>query len=103
MKNLFTNSSNIPAKGSETFETLLENREFKIEKILSNAFENGEWYEQESDEWVVLLRGSAVLEFEDFSQELACGDYLFIPKLQKHRVLKTSHDAMWLAVHSNAL
>ncbi|MFA6190945.1 MAG: cupin [Sulfurimonas sp.] len=99
MDNIFKNSSTTPAKGKERFETLLDNDKIKIEKILSNELIEGEWYEQNSDEWVVLLCGNAVLEFENYIQELACGDYLYIPKLRKHRVLKTSNDAMWMALH----
>ncbi|MFA6136966.1 MAG: cupin [Sulfurimonas sp.] len=99
MDNIFKNGSKTPTKGNESFETLLDNSKIKIEKILSNELIEGEWYEQNSDEWVVLLCGSAVLEFERHTQELECGDYIYIPKLEKHRVLKTSNDAMWLALH----
>ncbi len=99
MDNIFKNGSKTPKKGDESFETLLDNDTIKIEKILSNELIEGEWYEQNSDEWVVLLCGSAVLEFERHTQELECGDYIYIPKLEKHRVLKTSNDAMWLALH----
>jgi len=103
LKNIFANSSEAPAKGSESFETLFDNSKIKIEKILSNALIEGEWYEQQNEEWVVLLRGTALLEFEELTQELTCGDFIFIPKLKKHRVLKTSEDAMWLAVHTKLL
>ncbi len=103
MENIFKNSSGVPTKGTESFETLFDNEKIKIEKILSNELIEGEWYKQNSDEWVVLLCGSAILEFEDHTQELVCGDYLYIPKLKKHRVLKTSNDAMWLALHLKPL
>ncbi|MCX6076055.1 MAG: cupin domain-containing protein [Campylobacterales bacterium] len=101
MDNIFKNCSGVPAKGTENFETIFKNDKIEIEKILSNELIEGEWYEQNNDEWVILLCGNAVLEFENHTQELECGDYLYIPKLKKHRVLKTSDDAMWLALHLN--
>lgn len=99
MNNIFKNEVKMAKKGSESFETLFQNSKVKIEKILSNEMSEGEWYEQEGDEWVVLISGTALLEFENTTKELACGEYIYIQKYQKHRVLKTSQDAMWLAVH----
>lgn len=96
--NIFINIKN-PQKGSEVFRTLFKNQKVKIEKIISNELINGKWYIQDSDEWVLLLSGDAVLEFENISKALKQGDFIFIPKLQKHRVLKTSNSATWLAIH----
>ncbi|MCX6051729.1 MAG: cupin [Campylobacterales bacterium] len=101
INNIFKNPSQLPKKGCESFETLFDNEKVKIEKILSNELIDGQWYEQNDDEWVILLQGNASLEFEDYTKELACGNYVFIPKQTKHRVLKTSKNAIWLAVHIN--
>ncbi len=39
----------------------------------------GFWYDQDEDEWVVVLRGTATLEFAGGEQvELKAGDYLTI-------------------------
>ncbi len=47
----------------------------------------GEWYDQDTDEWVILLQGEAILSYADGSEtNLTPGDYLFIPAHQKHRV-----------------
>ena len=92
---------NIPVQpGCEHFETLCETGGVTIERIASNRLKNGEWYDQGHDEWVMLIQGGAVVEFDGLeTRALKAGDYLFIPARQRHRVLETSADALWLAVH----
>lgn len=102
--NLF---SNIPADlPEEMIEILGEGKgSFRIERIVSrgHASSPGFWYEQETAEWVVLLKGRAVLklEEEDQSRELGPGDWLEIPAGCRHRVEETDadEDTVWLAVH----
>jgi len=97
--NLFTPEPVPP--GSEQCHTLLENDSVKIERVLSHAAASppGFWYDQEQDEWVTLLRGSATLEFEHHQQDIQPGDHLLIPAHLRHRVARTTPDALWLAVH----
>lgn len=68
---------------------------------LQDSVPPGEWYDQERDEWVILLRGTAELRARDNRIELNQGDYLYIPAHQKHRVEYTSSDpaCIWLAIH----
>ena len=98
MINLFTpNTNNIQ---EEQFDTLLQTSNIHIEKITSNDQVSSEWYEQEKDEWVVLIEGEGRLCFEDGKEvTLLKGEHLFIPKMQKHKVTYTSSPAVWLAVH----
>lgn len=98
MKNLYDDTLEKPAKGFESFQTLLEHKNIKIQKILSCDYKNGHWYEQAEDEWVVLLQGEATLEYSDSTQKLSSGDFIFIPRTTKHRVVHTSKDALWLAL-----
>lgn len=82
--------------------TLFESRSGKIERIVSHSHPSpvGFWYDQETDEWVMVLRGSAVLEFEGSDAvELHEGDYLTVSKHVKHRVASTSAETVWLVVH----
>ncbi|MBZ0269048.1 cupin domain-containing protein, partial [bacterium] len=61
----------------------------------------GFWYDQDEDEWVVLLSGSATLAWEDGRErELGPGDHVRIPAHEKHRVVRTAPDreTVWLAV-----
>lgn len=100
------NIFNLPIENpnEELFEKLAEGKEILIERIISNGQRtpDGEWYDQEKDEWVILLQGEAVILYEDNTEiELKLGDYLLIPKHKKHRVEKTSSPCIWLAVHSN--
>ena len=88
----------------EEFKTIVESAPTKIERIVSTGHhsEEGFWYDQEDHEWVLVLQGSGVIEYEDGSViELNVGDYVNIPAHQKHRVKETSRrePTVWLAVH----
>jgi cupin 2 domain-containing protein len=88
----------------ELFETILNNKNFKLERIITNGQTTppGEWYNQENDEWVVLLKGSAMLLFEDEKFIiLNQGDHILIPKHCKHRVqwVDPNQECIWLALH----
>ncbi len=100
VKNIFTDLPTGVA--GEDALTLLENHHAKISRIVSHSFSSAEnfWYDQADDEWVIVLRGSAALEFADGEiVELAAGDYLTIERHVKHRVARTSAETIWLAVH----
>jgi cupin 2 domain-containing protein len=100
VKNLFANIS--VAENGEEFLTLFENTNVKIERIVSHAHPSpaGFWYDQDDDEWIVVLRGKATLEFAAGGQvELGEGDSLTIARHVKHRVARTSEQTIWLAVH----
>jgi len=103
MKNLFADiSDNLR---DELIETILQTFNFRIERIVSHGHcsPEGFWYDQYDNEWVILLRGSAVLRFENQSQLIAMnpGDYLHIEKHVRHRVERTDpeQETIWLAVH----
>jgi len=95
--NLFADAA--PPERGERFETLLRRGQVEIERIVSSGAVEPTRYEQSQDEWVVLLRGSARLEVDGEPVTLARGDYLFLPSGTPHTVLRTSADAIWLAVH----
>lgn len=97
---LFTEIASIT--GEETFTTLFEKAGIKIERIDSHgqASPEGFWYDQPQDEWVLLVKGAAVLEIADQPPlTLKVGDHVLIPAQIRHRVASTSADALWLAVH----
>jgi cupin 2 domain-containing protein len=89
----------------EQFETLIRSDYVHIERIVSHgqATPEGEWLEQELDEWVLLLSGSAGILFEGETapRSLTRGDHLLIPARCRHRVEWTAPDcdSIWLAVH----
>ncbi len=90
---------------AERIETLLDRPSFGLERILSrgHATPEGEWYDQDRDEWVLLLKGSAALRIEGESDPfvLTPGDYLLLPAHVRHRVEWTdaATDTIWLALH----
>ncbi|MDD2780330.1 cupin domain-containing protein [Sulfuricurvum sp.] len=90
-----------PVSNSEIFTPLFQNKTLKIESIRSWLKAPGEIYDQQEDEWVVLLIGEASLEVNEQRLTLSAGDYCFIPAHTKHQVLSTSSDALWLGVFSS--
>ena len=103
MRSLF---ENIPAElPEEIFETICSTERVKIERIVSkgHASPEGFWYDQEQNEFVLVIQGSAGLkiEGEDDTVILKAGDYLNIRAHVKHRVEWTdsSCETIWLAVH----
>ena len=89
-------------KEEEIFLEIFKNETIKIEKIVSNGQKSPEnfWYEQEKSEFILLLEGFAILEFENREVELKKGDCINIKAKQKHRVKFTSLDepTIWFAV-----
>ena len=89
----------------ERFTTLLQAEGFLLERIVSTgqASPPGFWYDQDRAEWVLLLRGSAGLEFEGepTPRMLRPGDWVHIPAHARHRVAWTAPDqpTVWLALH----
>jgi cupin 2 domain-containing protein len=98
-----------PTGRTEAFEALLHSGTLRLERIVSkgHATPAGEWYDQESDEWVLLLAGSAglLVEGEGKAIVLRPGDYLLLPAHCRHRVEWTdpATETVWLALHYRAL
>ena len=89
----------------EIYETLLKTGQFRLERIISFGQKTppGEWYDQEMNEWVVLLKGSAGLLFDGREEVLVIqpGDSVHIPAHRRHRVewTDTEQVTIWLALH----
>jgi cupin 2 domain-containing protein len=98
--NLFANLPEL--FGSEQALSLFENPFVKIERIFSESYSSppGFWYDQDEEEWVIVVRGEATLEFEEGELvRMREGDYVTIPRHVKHRVQQTDPKTIWLAVH----
>lgn len=101
--NLFTPGPQ--SRREETCQTLLATDRFRLERIISTGQGTpaGQWYDQESTEWVALLSGRAGLLFEgeDGVRVMNPGDYVLIPARRRHRVEWTDPDqeTIWLAFH----
>jgi cupin 2 domain-containing protein len=87
----------------ELFDDLLTADGVRVERIFSQGHTSptSGWYDQEENEWVVVLQGAGTIAFEDGDEvTLAQGDYLNIPKHTRHRVVWTDPEVVtvWLAV-----
>jgi cupin 2 domain-containing protein len=85
----------------EDFITLIDQGNVQIERIVSSPRPESNRYDQDHDEWVLLLNGQATLELDGKPVQLKTGDHLLIPAHCPHRVLATSDKprCLWLAVH----
>ncbi|KEF42006.1 MAG: hypothetical protein ER33_08405 [Cyanobium sp. CACIAM 14] len=93
-----------PPAGEEITTVVLETPQSRLEKIhsCSASSPEGFWYDQTENEWVLLLQGSARLQFADESEprQLACGDALLISAGRRHRLLASDPHpgTIWLAL-----
>ena len=105
LKNLF---EPVIRTENEFIDELLscKSKSLRIERIVSQGHISPPdfWYDQSEFEFVVVIQGSAKLEFLSSSNNkiltLKRGDWVFIPAHQKHRVIYTSSQepCIWLAV-----
>ncbi len=102
MKSLF---QGIPDElPEELFETICASDDVVIERIVSrgHASPKGFWYDQEKNEFVLVVKGSAGLKIENKDEVVVLteGDYYHILAHVRHRVEWTDpdRDTVWLAV-----
>src|SRR5262252_5837393 len=92
------------AQTAERVDALLTRPGLRIERIVSlgQASPPGFWYDQPEGEWVLMLKGAAVLRFADEAapRRLRPGDFIEIAPHRRHRVEWTDPDqpTLWLAV-----
>lgn len=102
MPNLFADiPEHVP---EELFEIIASTPAVKIERIVSRGHTTpeGEWYDQDWNEFVIVLQGSARLRLVTNEEiTLQPGDFRMIVAHEKHQVSYTSpdEDTVWLAVH----
>lgn len=88
----------------ELYQSIVSKNNVEIERIISTGQKTPEnqWLAQDKDEWVILLQGESELNIEgEVKKILKAGDYVLIPKNQKHRIERTTVEppCIWLAVH----
>jgi len=103
IRNIFSEIPN--SINGELAEILIRNEHFMLKRIISQgeATPPGEWFDQDTNEWVILLSGGAGLIFENEADECVMhpGDYVHIPAHQRHRVEWTDskQKTIMLAIH----
>ncbi len=68
-----------------------------VEQILSGQVEPVD-YDQDEDEWAVVLEGAAVLDVAGERVELSAGDWVLLPARTPHRLLHAEPGTNWLIV-----
>ena len=84
----------------ELTTVLFESENVRVERIISTGQSSG-WYDQEETEFVVLLEGNAVIEYENGkSIAMSKGDTLKIKPHERHKVSYTSSEppCIWLCM-----
>ena len=84
----------------ELITVLTENKNVRIERIVSTG-QTSQWYDQTETEFVVLIDGNAVIDFENGgSIAMSKGDTLLLKPHERHRVSFTSSEppCVWLCV-----
>lgn len=88
----------------ENIAILLQRPGLRLERILSRgqASPEGFWYDQDEDEWVMLVQGRARLriEGEPADRDLTPGAHILLPAHCRHRVTWTDpgQTTVWLAL-----
>ncbi len=93
-----TDPSRAPSTG-ETVEEVFGLHGVVIEQILSGELASPVEFDQDHDEWVVLLDGGAELELDGERCQLVPGDWVLLPRQTPHRLVRTDPASRWLAVH----
>jgi cupin 2 domain-containing protein len=88
-----------PAEGEATVE-LVRTPRFAVEQILSGVLGAPQDYDQDHDEWVVVLAGAARLEVDGITHDLGVGDWWLLPAGTRHRLVHTEPGTSWLAVRA---
>lgn len=99
MNNIFS-IIKLPEKTEdESIDVLKENSNIKIERIVSTG-QVTDWMVQDREEYVILVQGNAIIEFESRKLHLKEGDTIIIRKGEKHRVSYTSEIpcCIWICI-----
>lgn len=89
----------LPPLENEIFEILHKQKDIEITHIVSSSKIPNKEYDQEEDEFVLLLEGEARLSIEGKEKLLKKGDYIFLPAHTKHKILHVKNNTHWLAIY----
>jgi cupin 2 domain-containing protein len=95
-------ASSAPVEG-ERFIELVRLSGAMVEQILSGRLSEPASFDQDHDEWVLVLEGRAKLVVDGAELELRSGDWLFLPAGCSHTVVETQAGTSWLALHARSV
>ena len=94
-----------PAEGQESEQVLQCGAGWRLVLIASNLARTpeGQWLDQKENEWVLVVRGSALLRMAEPDRliDLSSGDHVYLSPHQRHRVERTDPEpgTLWLALY----
>jgi cupin 2 domain-containing protein len=91
-------SADAPWEG-ERIERLVERPGLTVEQILSGRLSEPVSFDQDHDEWVLVVEGRARLLVEHEDLELEAGEWVLLPARCPHTLVETHPGTSWLAVH----
>ncbi len=91
--------SDAPAAG-EWSEEIAQVGGVVVEHILSGVLRSPVDYDQDHDEWVVLLNGEATLQLGGEILPLGVGDWVLLHAHVRHRLVGTAPGTAWLSLHA---
>jgi len=91
---------------AEVFEDIVKSEHVRVERTLSKGHSSPKdgWYDQDENEWVIVLQGNGRLVFDDGTEiELDAGDHVNLSAHKRHRVVWADPDnvTVWLAVFTS--
>ncbi len=92
-------------QAAELIDEIVGGSGLRIQRIVSTGQETprGKWYDQDRDEFVLLVSGAAGLRIDGENEDrvLRPGDWLILPAHCRHRVTWTqaAPPTIWLTVH----
>lgn len=90
-----------PSTG-EQIHRLAEMGSVVVDQILSGRLEGPVDYRQDTDEWVLVLEGSATLVVDGRRMHLGTGDWVLLPAGTAHSLIETQMGTSWLTVTAPA-
>ncbi|MFV0481103.1 MAG: cupin domain-containing protein [Campylobacteraceae bacterium] len=89
----------LPPKSGEIFDKLLTCKNVEIAHIISSSKFEDKTYNQEEDEFVIVLKGKALLHVNNQEIVLNVGEHIFIPKHTIHKIISCEENTHWLAIY----
>jgi cupin 2 domain-containing protein len=74
-----------------------------VSQILSGTLSGPADYDQEHDEWALVVTGGAVLVVEGERLELGPGDWVVLPAHVRHRLAETRPGTSWVTVSGSSV
>jgi cupin 2 domain-containing protein len=72
----------------------------EVGQIVSGVLGEAVTYDQDHDEWALVLEGAAVLEVGARRLELTAGDWVLLPAHVVHRLVDTRPGTSWLTLRA---